>query len=157
MNTKQLLKDLALVTIGTSALAFISLTPVLANANEASAFNQTVTAEISLEATQSDAVSKGNFEGRSKHVTSGQASIVKTATGYDLVLADNFFLDGAPSPVLGFGNNDAYDTSSTFSKLNKKEGGQTYTLPSGFTPGQYSQVFVWCEDFSVPLGVATLS
>ena len=110
-------------------------------------------------ATQSvqTAVTSGRFEGRSDHVTSGIAEIVKTASGYDLVLGADFYLDGAPDPVIGFGNNGEYVAASQFTQLENKRGQQRYTLPANFTPGQFSEVYVWCEKFAVPLGVATLN
>jgi len=154
MTVKTLIKDIAITSIGVSALTLIALSPVLAHANEAGAQYGSAYAQSS---TISETISQGSFTGRSKHVTSGDVSIVKTATGYDLVLADNFFLDGAPDPVIGFGNNDKYDTATTFTKLEKKTGGQRYSLPEGFALNAYSQVFVWCGDFSVPLGVANLT
>jgi hypothetical protein len=115
------------------------------------------TAQVEAPAISPNVVLQGSFEGRSKHVTSGEAYIMKTASGYALVLADNFFLDGAPGPVLGFGNDGQYIKASQFADLDKKSGRQTYTLPADFTPGQFNEVYVWCEDFSVPLGVATLT
>ena len=102
-------------------------------------------------------ISQGSFEGRAKHVTSGETYIMKTSNGYALVLADNFFLDGAPGPVLGFGHNGKYVKASQFADLDKKSGRQTYTLPADFTPGQFNEVYVWCEQFSVPLGIAQLA
>lgn len=119
----------------------------------------TIAAPTTIEApaVSPNVIAQGSFEGRSKHVTSGETYIMKTDSGYALVLADNFFLDGAPSPVLGFGNNGKYMKTSQFAELDKKSGRQTYTLPADFTPGQFNEVYVWCEDFSVPLGVATLN
>lgn len=153
MTPKTLIKDILLTTSGVTAFTLLALSPVLAYAAEAGPKTEasaTQTSEIQAEL-------RGSFEGRSKHITSGGVSIVKTATGYDLVLGDNFFLDGAPDPVIGFGDSDKFDTSTIFTKLKKKAGRQTYILPEGFTPGANSQVFVWCEKFSIPLGVATLS
>lgn len=153
MTTKTLIKDILLTTSGVTAFTLLALSPVLAYA--APATPQTETAAV--QTVEASAELRGSFEGRSKHITSGDVSIVKTAAGYDLVLSDNFFLDGAPDPVIGFGNSDKYDDATTFTKLAKKTGHQTYSLPEGFTLSNYTQVFVWCEKFAVPLGVATLS
>jgi len=154
MTVKTLIKDIALTSLGVSAFTLIALSPVLAYADDAGA---NYGSGYSQRSSASSTISQGTFTGRSKHVTSGEVSIVKTAAGYNLVLADNFFLDGAPDPVIGFGNNDKYDTATTFTKLKKKNGRQTYALPDGFALNSYSQVFVWCGDFSVPLGIANLT
>ena len=101
-------------------------------------------------------VATGTFEGRSDHITTGGAHIVKVSNGYLLVLGDDFSLDGAPAPTIGFGNDGQFDKESEFAKLAKITGKQVYNLPADFTPANYSEVYVWCADFSVPLGVATL-
>lgn len=153
MTTKSLIKDILITTSGVSAFTLLALAPVLAYASDAAPQTQ----EAAVQMVEAKAEVSGSFEGRSKHITSGNVSIVKTESGYDLVLGDNFFLDGAPDPVIGFGNSDNYDEATTFTKLKKKTGHQTYSLPEGFTLSNFSQVFIWCEKFSLPLGVATLS
>lgn len=153
MTPKSLIKDILITTSGVSAFTLIALAPVLAYAADPAPKPQ----EAAVQMVEAKPELSGRFEGRSKHVTSGEVSIVKTKTGYELILGDNFFLDGAPDPVIGFGNNGKYDKATTFTKLEKKNGRQTYNLPEGFTPSNYSQVYVWCEKFAVPLGVATLS
>jgi len=113
--------------------------------------------KIEAPAVSENLIAQGQFEGRSDHVTSGETYIMKTNSGYALVLADDFFLDGAPTPVLGFGNNGEYIKSSQFAKLDKKLGRQTYTLPANFTPGEFNEIYVWCERFSIPLGVVKIN
>ncbi|MBO6505485.1 MAG: DM13 domain-containing protein [Kordiimonadaceae bacterium] len=98
----------------------------------------------------------GTFEGRSDHVTTGGVSIVKTASGYVAVLESDFSLDGAPDPTLGFGNNGKFDTDTLFTKLESKDGLQVYAIPANIDVSSFSEFYVWCEDFSVPLGVASL-
>lgn len=105
----------------------------------------------------SNAVVTGTFSGASNHVTTGRADIIKTDTGYALVLSDDFYLDGAPDPVIGFGTDGAYKAASQFTDLSKKRGGQRYDLPANFIPANFNQVFIWCERFSVPLGIANLT
>ncbi len=103
-----------------------------------------------------DHVARGNFEGASGHVTSGGVTVEKTAEGYVVVLEDDFSFDGAPDPQLGLGRN-GYDGSTRFGKLESNSGKQSYTLPAGIDASQYDEVWVWCEKFSVPLGVAKLN
>ena len=120
---------------------------------------QSETAQSQTEQTVSTDINivSGTFSGRSDHVTTGDVSIVKTDAGYQLVFADNFSLDNAPDPIVGFGNNGKFEKSSKLSSLTNKTGAQTYQLPADFTPAQFSEVYVFCEKFSVPLGVATLN
>lgn len=114
-------------------------------------------AKIEAPAVSPNLIAQGQFEGRSDHVTSGETYIMKTSSGYALVLAEDFFLDGAPTPVLGFGNDGEYVKSSQFAKLDKKSGRQTYTLPANFTPSEFNEIYVWCDRFSIPLGVAKIN
>lgn len=102
-------------------------------------------------------VATGTFDGRSDHITTGRATIEKTASGYQLTFAGDFTLDGAPDPVVALGNGETFLVANKLGSLKRKTGGQTYALPTSFTPGQFSEVYVWCEQFNVPLGVAKLS
>ena len=102
-----------------------------------------------------EAVASGTFKGASGHKTSGGVSIKKSGKGYVAVLEDDFSLDGAPDPKLGFGKN-GYDTSTTFSELRSNSGRQEYQIPADIDPAKFNEFYVWCEKFSVPLGVAKL-
>lgn len=108
------------------------------------------------QAAADETLSSGTFVGKSNHVTSGKVSIVKTGSGFELVLEDSFKFDGAPDPKLAFGKN-GYDKTTLFSKLNANSGKQVYALPASIDVSQYNEVWVWCEKFSVPLGVAKLN
>ncbi len=112
--------------------------------------------EAATEVIGGDIVTSGDFSGLSDHVTTGRVTIRKDADAYYVVLEDDFSLDGAPDPTLGFGDGD-YLIETQFSALNNKSGYQTYKLPAELDPSQYSQIYVWCEEFSVPLGVASIN
>lgn len=100
-------------------------------------------------------VKSGNFEGRNNHITTGGISIVKTDAGYIAVLEGDFSLDGAPAPTLGFGKG-GFDQKTEFTKLASTTGLQVYAIPANINPSQFSEFYVWCSDFNVALGVATL-
>ncbi len=100
-------------------------------------------------------LASGAFRGKSGHAASGGVSVVKTETGIRVVLGRDFKFDGAPDPKLGFGT-DGYVKATQFSVLKSNNGEQTYDLPAGLDPADYNEVWVWCEQYSVPLGVATL-
>ena len=104
---------------------------------------------------QDQVLASGKFKGKSGHATSGGVSVVKTATGTLVVLDPDFKSDGAPDPKLGFGKN-GYVNSTQFSELKSNSGKQTYEIPTSIDSGDYTEVWVWCEQYSVPLGVATL-
>ena len=105
---------------------------------------------------QADVIRSGTFEGRSNHVTSGSVSIKETDAGTVVVLGSDFYLDGAPAPRLGFGNN-GYVASTQFAVLASNTGEQTYIVPASIDPNNFNEFWVWCEQANVPLGVATLN
>lgn len=103
-----------------------------------------------------DTLAQGSFTGASGHETSGSVSVQKTDNGHVVVLGEDFSFDGAPDPKLGFGKG-GYDSASKFSVLKSNSGRQVYELPAGIDPAQYDEIWVWCERYSVPLGVANLN
>ena len=100
-------------------------------------------------------IKTGTFEGKSDHIAKGKVSVLQTESGYVVVLEPDFNLDGAPDPKLGFGKN-GYDASTLFSKLKSITGVQAYNLPASIDPNKYNELWLWCEEFNVPLGVAVL-
>lgn len=150
MTYKTLLSGLTATAIA------LTLAACSAPATETTA-EQDYSSATEYTATNATAVATGTFEGRSDHITTGRATIEKTATGYQLTFAGDFSLDGAPDPIVALGNGETYAAANKLGSLKNKTGAQTYQLPASFTPGQFSEVYVWCEKFSVPLGVATLT
>ncbi len=104
---------------------------------------------------QDQVLASGEFQGQSGRAASGGVSVVKTPKGTVFVLEPDFKFVGAPDPKLGFGKN-GYVKSTQFSKLKSNGGKQTYEVPSSIVPTDYTEDWVWCERYSVPLGVATL-
>lgn len=105
----------------------------------------------------SNTVAKGTLTGASNHITTGIVEVVKNADGsHTVILAENFSLDGAPDPRVGFGKNGKYDTATGMGLLKSLNGHQTFTVPAGVNPADYNEVYIWCLKFSVPLGVAKL-
>lgn len=98
----------------------------------------------------------GTFKGASDHITTGTVTIEKHDGKYVVTLQDDFSLDGAPDPKLGFGNSGKYDGATTFHVLTKLNGKQVYELPASIDPTAYNEFYIWCEKFSVPLGVASI-
>lgn len=99
----------------------------------------------------------GNFQGLSGHFTRGRASVFWTGQEWVLSFANNFSFDGAPDPKVGFGNDGVYDPATQLAPLQSDNGQQLYKIPAGVNVGKYREVYVYCEKFSVPLGVAELA
>lgn len=93
----------------------------------------------------------GKFKGASNHVTTGTAELTKDSVQ---LLAD-FTFDGAPDPKVALGK-DGYDKNTLMGPLKKNKGASVYKLPKGINPDDYNEVWIWCERFNVPLGVAKL-
>ena len=98
----------------------------------------------------------GTFVGASNHATSGHVSVFRSGKTWVVSFADDFSFDGAPDPKVGFGNNEKFDPKSTMAPLKSNTGAQIYVVPGDVDVGDYLQVFLWCEKFSVPLGIADL-
>lgn len=135
------------------AAAFSLLTAAACSA-PAPATAPSVPAAASTVSASAPTVLAGTFSGRSDHVTTGAVTITGSAGNYTLTLGTDFTLDGAPDPVVGFGRNGTYDAASKVSPLKSNAGEQSYTLPASFDPANVSEVYIWCEQFNVPLGVA---
>ena len=114
-----------------------------------------VLAPFSAEA-GSKVVKSGEFTGASDHITTGGVSIIETTSGALVVLENSFSLDGAPDPKVGFGKSGTYDEKSKVAHLENIKGLQVYAIPASVNVADYNEVYIWCEKFSVPLGVAAL-
>ena len=97
----------------------------------------------------------GTFKGRSNHVTSGGVTVVKEGGKAYVVLQSDFAFDGAPDPKVALGR-DGYDKSTVLGALRSNSGAQRYEIPASMTIEGVNEVWIWCEQFNVPLGVATL-
>lgn len=104
---------------------------------------------------QEKVMKKGSFEGRSDHSVTGGVSVLETNNGYVIRLEENFVLDGAPDPRVALGK-DGYDEETLHPTIIEKTGKQEYTLAEGVDPKQYNEVWIWCKQFEVPLGVAKI-
>lgn len=104
-----------------------------------------------------EAVTSGSFVGASDHITTGSVEIIANTDGsHTIVLGADFSLDGAPDPRVGLGNNGHYDGNTDSGVLGNLKGAQSFTVPAGVDINQFNEVYIWCEKFSVPLGVAKL-
>lgn len=100
---------------------------------------------------------QGSFDGLNGHATSGQVSIVATDDGHAVVLGEDFSHDGAPDPKVGLGSHGEYDPTTQIGPLRANSGSQSYPVPAAVDVTAYNEVYIWCEKFSVGLGVARLN
>ena len=95
----------------------------------------------------------GTFEGRSRHDTSGGA----TLDGSTIRLHADFNLDSGPDPIVGLGKDGVWDPDSYAGDLASLNGAQEYALPASVNAEDYNEVYIWCRAADVPLGIATLN
>lgn len=111
---------------------------------------------LTMAAMPAAAQSFGPFKGENGHATSGTANIVEDGGKYYVELAADFSFDGAPDPKLALGNGTV-DPATAMANLTANSGAQRYQLPAGIDPAGYTTLHVWCEEFTVSLGVAPLN
>lgn len=93
----------------------------------------------------------GEFKGASGHTTTGTAEIA----GNQINLLADFRFDGAPDPKVALGKN-GFVRETLMGPLKSDSGKQSYTAPAGIDTGEFNEVWIWCEKFNVPLGVARI-
>ncbi len=112
---------------------------------------------LSPQGSAGEVVVSGDFAGASNHKTTGGVSVIKTAEGLAVVLGPDFTFDGAPDPKVGFGKSGQYDISSQLAHLKSNTGEQSYPVPTEVNVSNYNEIYIWCEKYSVPLGVAKIN
>jgi hypothetical protein len=143
---------IAAVLVAALALGGCSLWP-FSPQHEAKAAASNGTASHSIKGQET---ATGRFKGLNGHVTTGTASIIRSGKSWAVSLGSDFTFDGAPDPYVAFGNKGKFAKGTNFAKLKKNTGAQVYIIPASLDIGDYLEVYVWCEKFTVPLGVAKL-
>ncbi|MDC0116137.1 DM13 domain-containing protein [Octadecabacter sp.] len=95
----------------------------------------------------------GTFSGKAGHAASGTAEI----DGGTINLLGDFSFDGAPDARIALGNNGAHDPATLMGLLKSNTGASSYSVPAGIDSAGYTEVWIWCEQYSVPLGVAEIN
>lgn len=112
---------------------------------------------LGASAIANDGQRQGAFTGLSNHVTSGTATLVKVGDGYVIELGENFVFDGAPDPKVAFGKDGQFDPATLIEPLRANSGAQSYVVPSTINPEDFNEIYIWCEKYSVGLGVASIN
>lgn len=98
-----------------------------------------------------------------RHQAGGRVIIEMRGEIYQLLLTD-FTVTPGPDLEVWLVRDPAPSTSAavlasewiSLGPLESPTGNQSYPLPQGSNPGDWGSVVIWCEDFSVLFGTATL-
>jgi len=103
-----------------------------------------------------DAARTGSLSGRKGYNVSGTVSV----TGDTVTLKSDYVFDPAKNPPdikIGFGDGETYAKGSKIhERLTVKEGEATFEIPDGIDAAKYSELYIYCEQFTVILAVAPL-
>ena len=122
----------------------------------------TLAAAATLAATPSFAGSarKGSLSGRKGYNVSGTVKVKKEGGKTKVILQDDYVFDPAKNPPdikIGFGNGETYAKGSKIhEKLTVKKGAATFEVPASIDTDKYSELYIYCEKFTVILAVASL-
>lgn len=111
----------------------------------------------------------GSLSGRRGYNVSGTVRVQKTGGKTKVMLGGDFLFDPTKNPPdikIGFGSNETYAKGSKIHdalKVNAadarfhKTGAATFEVPAGIDTDAYSELYIYCEQFSVILAVAPLN
>ena len=104
----------------------------------------------------------GSFVGVD-HPTQGQAKIIEEDGIKYLEIAQNFQTDRGPDLKVILHNSSTVDTKVqegeylSLGALRSPKGSQRYQLPNDIDLSQYQSVAIWCEEYNITFGYASLS
>ena len=115
----------------------------------------TAVATVGAPALAADKSRTAAFVKKNSYAVTGRAELVKQGNGYVVNLSDDFSFANAPDPKIALGRN-GYDKSTLMGLLKSNKGASSYQVPAGVNAEEYNEVWIWCEQYNVPLAVATL-
>lgn len=100
----------------------------------------------------------GTFVGVPPKTGAGSVTLSKGSDGsYIVEMDDNFSVQEGPDLYVSFGNDGTVDHDTLFSKLESFNGAQAHKVPGNIDVAKYSQVIIYCKEFSVVFSVADLT
>lgn len=103
----------------------------------------------------------GSLSGRSGYKVSGTISVKREAGKTKVILDSDYKFDPSKNPPdikIGFGNGGKYAKGTKIhEKLTHKKGAATFVVPAGIDTDKYSEIYIYCEKFTVILAAAKLS
>ena len=121
-----------------------------------------VAATATLGATPSFAADSrtGSLSGRQGYKVSGTVAVKKEGGTTKVVFSDDYVFDPSKNPPdikIGFGNGEKYAKGSKIhEKLTVKKGAASFEVPAGIDTDKYSELYIYCEQFTVILAAASL-
>lgn len=105
-------------------------------------------------------VRKGQLSGRKGYTVKGTVELQKVNGKTSVVLASDYVFDPNKNPPdikIGFGNGEKYAKGSKIHEaLTTKKGAASFEVPASIDTDKYSELYIYCEQFSVILAVAPL-
>ncbi|MEP4194320.1 MAG: DM13 domain-containing protein [Aliishimia sp.] len=102
----------------------------------------------------------GSLSGRKGYKVSGGVQVVKDGGSTKVILDDSYLFDQSKNPPdikIAFGNGEKYAKGSHIhNKLNVKKGAVSFDVPASIDTDKYSELYIYCEQFTVILAVAPL-
>lgn len=103
---------------------------------------------------------EGSLSGRQGYKVSGTVQVKKDGGKTVVVLGDDYLFDPAKNPPdikIGFGNGEKFAKGSKIhEELTIKKGSATFDVPASIDTTNYSELYIYCEQFTVILAVAPL-
>ena len=103
----------------------------------------------------------GSLSGRQGYKVSGGVQVVSEGGSTKVVFNDDYLFDPSKNPPdikIAFGDGEKYASGSHIhNKLTVKKGSATFDVPAGIDTDKYSELYIYCEQFTVILAVAPLN
>lgn len=121
------------------------------------------TAAISMGATPAFAGEgrKGSLSGRKGYNVVGTVEVKKVGGKTIVALKDDYVFDPNKNPPdikIGFGNGEKYSKGSKIhDALTVKSGAAEFEVPASINTDDFSELYIYCEKFTVILAVAPLN
>ena len=103
----------------------------------------------------------GSLSGRRGYNVSGTVKVVEKGGKTVVEFGSDYVFDPTKNPPdikIGFGNGEAYAKGSKIhEELSIKKGAASFEVPASIKTKNYSELYIYCEQFAVILAVAPLN
>jgi len=104
---------------------------------------------------------KGSLSGRKGYNVVGTVEVKKVGGKTIVALKDDYVFDPNKNPPdikIGFGNGESYAKGSKIhDALTIKSGAAEFEVPASINTDEFSELYIYCEKFTVILAVAPLN